>query len=298
MGQLLNSRSVACRVVSLGQSCLGIATLVFVGIAIAGCQSEQKAPVQQIKPSAPANAQALIGSVGMANPGSGLIGIHRSSGSVRFGDTYEQAKQVFPMPARGAYELRELPVNFPEPFEARGWETGQGEGFGMILKDMKVVGALYTEERSTESRLEEWLTLQKIGTAQILPRTKTVGPVRVWEWNEGSVALVLVATKTRDGLSIALGVGAVAVLSELGLTLEKVTKSASPAGPSPSSAITPLGQNPAPTASQSGSEAPSSSATGLGGSGASTEAEPAQGGPTAGNPVYPQDRNQAGPPPR
>ena len=205
--------------------------LVLTGL---GCEGEQ-ATLPNGLPQVPQTE--VFSPVGLGEP-SNTIGLYRESSAVKVGDTWEKAKEVFPEPPRGAYELHDLPPKFPRDYEVHGWETGAGEGFGVILKNNKVLSAMYQLENTKQDTLNEFLS-QQIQGAKVQPEIVVKGRERYWFWTDGPnhQTLMICALSASHGLNLTIAMGDDEILRHIGISEEEIKKSAL-APPGQSSSMT------------------------------------------------------------
>ncbi len=160
---------------------------------------------------------------------------------VNVGDSPEQALKVFPTP-KSAYLFSDLPPSLSKNYEAKGWETAGGEGYGVILYGGNVVAAMYQVNGQPESMLEQLRSLQEqgMGTAQYKIDKR---PVQFWFWHDGSQTLMLSSYDKGEGrLNITLAMGDNNVLDAIGVSEKKADLDANRlARPAPSLGARPQG---------------------------------------------------------
>ena len=188
--------------------------LVFVPLCV-GCSGQVGLPTGSASPQTSKEPTLeLAGSVG-----SGPIGLYRDGAVVHVGDLWETAKGVFPA-GRTAYDLHDLPQSFPNKFEAHGWETPTGEGFGAITLDSKVVAAMYQLERTKEDSFDELLKAQQTGMGSRQPDVISGRSVNYWFWTDSQnhQLLMVCELSTTAGENVTLAMGDENVLAKLNIS--------------------------------------------------------------------------------
>ena len=134
-------------------------------LALVGCSGEEAKEVVAKTVEEPQTVQ--LG--GKAAPTDG-IAMSWEGNSVHVGDAWEAAQKLFQEP-RGAYRLRSLPQRFGRDFAGHGWETNEGQGFGVITYKDLVVAAVYHSEDAEAGYADKLLAAQRAGTGT-LPITR------------------------------------------------------------------------------------------------------------------------------
>ncbi len=181
-----------------------------VAIALAGCTGEEAKEAVRTVP------EAGIELAGKAVRTDG-IAMSWEGNSVHVGDAWEAAQRLFPE-RRGAYRLRSLPERFGRDFEAHGWETNEGQGFGVILHDDLVVAAIYHAERVEPEEAQRLFEAQRAGTGA-LPMSEVRNGSLLWNlWEDGSQRLMVLRDIGKRGTDVTLLMGDDKVLDALGAT--------------------------------------------------------------------------------
>lgn len=123
------------------------------------------------------------------------LGLMGESGSLRVGDSLEEASRVFPSP-QNAFGLKELPPGFGPTFKARGFETRE-EGLGLILVDDRVAVAIRREENVNGEKVEE---VTKAFVRQFGEPDESVTGARIEYrfWNKEDQRLMLCSAPDRE----------------------------------------------------------------------------------------------------
>jgi hypothetical protein len=196
-------------------------TLVAVAATLAGCASDGNgtAPL-----AAQAQIQAKTLELAASPPEQSRIGLYRDEDSVRVGDTWEKAKLVFPVPPHNADEIHDLPNGIPEKFEAHGWETPSGEGFGVITVEGKVVLAMYQLEKTKSDTVSDFEKTEEQHVG--VPETVTGRSLTYWFWSdpEAKQSLMICALKVPAGYNFTMAMGDDNVLERLGISRDGAKK--------------------------------------------------------------------------
>ncbi len=167
------------------------------------------------------------------------IGIYKDQDSVKVGDSWEKAKQVFPA-SRGAYDFYDLPPPIPRKYEAHGWETPKGEGFGVITLDGGAVLAMYQLEHAKQDTVLEMEKAQQdhIGDA---PTVVSGRSVTYWFWSDPAAhqTLMVCALATSADLNLTIATGDDNVLQRLGISVEAARRKANQVDQSPPKLLAP-----------------------------------------------------------
>jgi hypothetical protein len=152
------------------------------------------------------------------------IGLYAKNGDqtdvVQVGEPWEKVRSVFPE-KRGAYNLNDLPPRFPaDEYEVHGWESGSGEGFGVILNsENKVVAAMYHLEQAKEDTVQEKLEDQKAGVGAG-PKNISGKSVQYWFWHLENQTLMVCAFQKGKEYELTLAMGDDGILKALGISEE------------------------------------------------------------------------------
>ncbi len=169
------------------------------------------------------------------------IGLFREGNAVHVGDAWESAQKLFPE-RRSAYRLRTLPDRFGNDFEAHGWETNEGQGYGVITRKDLVVAAIYHADGLEDDYSRGLLAEQREHTGN-LPIHEVQSGKASWSfWESGSQRLMVLLYKGAKGTDVTLLMGDAKVLDALGATRPTLsnpsvapflTRPAQPSGISP-----------------------------------------------------------------
>jgi hypothetical protein len=148
------------------------------------------------------------------------IGIYHDNESVRVGDEWSHAKQVFPEPPKGGYQIREMPTRFGKGYSANGWESVNGEGFGVISFEGSVVAAMTQETGVDERRVSDVVALHRKNTNELTPLTIVGRSVRYWFWSslDGKQRLMICAANLNNKTNLTVAMGDSEVLEALGIS--------------------------------------------------------------------------------
>jgi hypothetical protein len=140
--------------------------------------------------------------------------------AVRVGESWTAAKEIFPEPPRGSYEIHDLPAQFGNNFQAQGWETNRDEGFGAILTDNKIVAAMYQLEHQREDVVDGYIHEEEEGLRPLKRKRIMGGPVAYWFWHSGTQTTMICKLQTKNGFSLTMAMGDDDVLKQLGISEE------------------------------------------------------------------------------
>jgi hypothetical protein len=150
--------------------------LAVIGAVVAGCNTR----TDQTAPDQPGPAKAPVTVDSKLDPRA-VLALDGPGGSVRIGDTLEQAKKAFP-PPQGAHILGA--TNFAV-FSREGWTWATDkpeQAFEVSLKAGKIVGITQTvgeaDEQARKRRMEQ--TVQKVGPPSAAAEGKTIA-VNAWD---------------------------------------------------------------------------------------------------------------------
>lgn len=150
------------------------------------------------------------------------IGISWDGNSVHVGDSWEAAQRVFPE-HRSSYRLRGLPERFGHDFEAHGWETNEGQGFGVITHKDLVVAAVYHAEDVETDYARSLLDAQRAATGTLPMNDVSSGSLHWDYWESGSQRLMVLRDKGKRGTDVTILMGDDKVLDALGATRPTAT---------------------------------------------------------------------------
>ena len=187
---------------------LGLASL-----ALGGCSTEE-AKEAAARVAAPQEAVQLGGKATRTEG----IAMSWEGASVHVGDAWEAAQRVFPEYRRGAYQLRSLPERFGRDYEAHGWETNAGQGYGVITHDDLVVAAVYHTEDVDEAHAQRLLDAQRAGTGDLSMKSFQNGKLDWSLWESGSQRLMVLRDKGTKGTDVTVLMGDAKILDALGAT--------------------------------------------------------------------------------
>ena len=187
--------------------------LPFVLFLVAGCSGEE-AKEAVAKTVAPDSGVSLGGKA-VRVPG---IAMSWDGQAVRVGDSWEVAQRVFPEPRHGTYPLRTLPERFGNHFEAHGWESNAGQGFGVITEEDLVVAAIYHAEDASDDYAQRLLDAQRGGSGEIQMNDVSDGTLRWDYWEDGGQRLMVLRDKGKKGTDVTVLMGDAKVLDALGAT--------------------------------------------------------------------------------
>lgn len=201
-------------------------------ILLAGCSAEE-AKEAVVKSATPVETVKLAGKTA-ADAG---VAMSYEGHSVRVGDSWEEAQKVFPE-RRLAYGLRSLPERFGSDFSAHGWETNEGQGYGVITYKDLVVAAVYHTEDVENDYAESLFEAQRAGTGALPMQQVVTGTLtwNFWQGNSGTQRLMVLRDKGKKGTDVTILMGDANVLDALGAT--------KPVAPNPS--VAPFISSPPP----------------------------------------------------
>lgn len=140
----------------------------------------------------------------------------RNGNVVKVGDRWSVALRVFGEP-KPAFEFRDLPPNFQEPYHALGWENAR-EGLGAILYDQLIAALVHQTYRDTPARLSQLNTAYIRAFPTIRPIHIIGRHVEYTFWEIGHQRLMICGVQThRDGFRITLALGDVTPMDALGM---------------------------------------------------------------------------------
>ncbi len=137
--------------------------------------------------------------------------------SVHVGDSWEAAQKLFQEP-RGAYLLRSLPQRFGRDFAAHGWETNEGQGFGVITYKDLVVAAVYHSEESESEYADKLLAAQRAGTGTLTMHEVEAGKLKWSYWEDANQRLMVLFDRGKKGIDVTVLMGDSKILDALGAT--------------------------------------------------------------------------------
>lgn len=188
--------------------------VVVLGLA-AGCGSPQKPETKTGSESAePAKSIDLSSGVGTS-----VLGLIKNRRLIRVGDTAEKALEAFEKPDK-ARVLTEPPPNWPKDIRASGWEA-EDRGFGLLLSNGRIVGALYSEYETTPERIAQIKSdyTNTFGPPEAVSDTKNVH-YSFWEDAENRLAICS-TMNSRGKPVITVCVGTKSVMDNLGFSLNE-----------------------------------------------------------------------------
>ncbi len=144
-------------------------------------------------------------------------GVNRMD-KVRVGDSWAFAKEVFPEPPRGAYEVHDLPNQFTEKFEAEGWETNRDEGFGAILVENKLAAAVYQLDKERATTVDPYIEQELESLRPLNPTTLGKGAVKYWFWHDRNQTTMICRFENKGTVNLTMAMGDDNVLKELGMS--------------------------------------------------------------------------------
>jgi|GEM_PF-3003023 len=191
-----------------------LATLL-AAAAASGCAPDVDTPA----PPKEAETAPAVNLTALSTDPSQAVGLFRGDGVVKVGDTWEKARALIPGPST-AYELHDLPKKLPEQFEVKGWETSEGEGYGMILYQDRIVAAMYQLQGTKEDEVNEFYTSESKGMGPITPTTYVGNGLRFWFWKDDKTrqSTMMCAQQKRRGIDLTIAMGDDQILDVLGAT--------------------------------------------------------------------------------
>ena len=187
--------------------------LPLVFLFLAGCSGEE-AKEAVVKSVAPETGVSLSGkAVRVAG-----IAMSWDGQAVRVGDSWEVAQRVFPEPRHGAYPLRSLPGQFDHNFEAHGWESNAGQGYGVITDNDLVVAAVYHVEDADDDEAQRLLEAQRAVSGDLKMNEVASGTLDWNFWEDGGQRLMVLRDKGKKGTDVTVLMGDGTVLDALGAT--------------------------------------------------------------------------------
>lgn len=181
-------------------------------VALAGCSAEEakEAVAQAAKP----DEGVQVAGKAVRTEG---IALSWDGNAVHVGDSWEVAQRVFPE-RRASYRLRALPQRFGRDFEAHGWETNDGQGYGVITHDDLVVAAVYHAEDVEPDYARSLFEAQRAGTGALPMRDELNGSLAWDVWESGTQRLMVLRDKGKRGIDVTVLMGDSKVLDALGAT--------------------------------------------------------------------------------
>ncbi len=205
--------------------------LAAVALLVAGCGEQNASAPAPASPEIPATVAAMPPRGPLPAPDLEVhpdFGIATRRGILSIGQSLDQAYSIFAEPP-GSFEQSELPPSISAPFEARGWQK-QGEGFGAILYNGRVAGALYQLDNVKGDRVDEFLTLQRNAFGKE-DRPLISKHVSYWFWNRGKNGqpspdvLMVCASELSPGLyHLSISTGTRAVMQALGMSEDAASR--------------------------------------------------------------------------
>ena len=190
-------------------------------LVLAGCSGESeeivKTPTTEQRVALAGTAERVEG-----------IAMSWEGNAVHVGDGWESAQKLFPE-RRASYRLRSLPERFGRDFEAHGWETNEGQGYGIVTDKDLVVAAIYHVEDVEDDYAKSLLDAQRAGTGALKINQVVVGNLQWSFWESQSQRLMVLIQKGQKGKLVTILMGDDKVLDALGATRPKA--SASQVGP-------------------------------------------------------------------
>lgn len=207
--------------------------LLILPLLTLGCAQEEGGP----SGSEASGATASKNTLELAGPDDpSKIGLFNDNASIKVGDSWDKAKGAFPEPQRIAYDIHDLPTDIPsEKFEAHGWETPTGEGFGVITYDGKVVVAMYQLENTKQDDLTDFLKLQEQGIGGRADQQFGSRTLQFWFWTDPTAHQTLMVSSllTARGLNITMAMGDDSVLARLHISETDARRETTQLGPAP-----------------------------------------------------------------
>ena len=182
-------------------------------LALAGCSGDE-AKESSAKPTVPAVGIVLTGKATRVDG----IAMSWEGQSVHVGDSWEVAQRVFPEPRRGAYPLRSLPERFGRGFEAHGWESNAGQGYGVVTDDDLVVAAVYHVDGADATHALRLLDAQRGGSGALRMDEIASGDLDWNVWEDGGQRLMVLRDRGAKGIDVTVLMGDANVLDALGAT--------------------------------------------------------------------------------
>ena len=180
-------------------------------LAVAGCSGEESRDVALAV--VPAQTVQLAGKAVWTEG----IAMSWEGRTVHVGDGWEAAQRLFPE-RRSAYLLRSLPNRFGREFQGHGWETNEGQGYGVITANDLIVAAIYHAEDVEEEYAKSLLAAQRNGTG-LLPMHEVENGKLLWTfWEDGAQRLMVLFDRGKRGFDVTILMGDAKVLDALGAT--------------------------------------------------------------------------------
>lgn len=184
-------------------------------LLLVGCSADD-AKEAVARATAPEESVRLAGK---AVPSAG-IAMSWEGNTARVGDSWEAAQKVFPEVKRGAYQLRSLPQRFGRDYEAHGWETNEGQGYGVITYKDLVVAAIYHIDGVDDDHAQRYLDAQRSATRDLQMQEVKNGKLlwNFWEDKGATQRLMVLRVKGVKGVDVTILMGDDKVLDALGAT--------------------------------------------------------------------------------
>ncbi|RYG36862.1 hypothetical protein EON81_08455 [bacterium] len=188
---------------------------LLVAVFLAGCQNggtAKGAPAEVAESSTPIGAPS--------EPGPSKLFLIGDNTLLRIGDDAADSQKAFP-PPKGSFPLSDLPDRFRAPYTARGWDAAR-EGFGAILYDDKIVGAMIQNERVDANVAEELQARYNRELSSITPVEVTSDAANFTFWDDEKQRLMLVVQKMSDKtVRTTVALGDNVVMDALGASVER-----------------------------------------------------------------------------
>lgn len=146
-----------------------------------------------------------------------LLGVRKSTGTVRVGDDRNEGFKVFAAPEQ-SYDQDDLPPSITAPYQAVGWQK-QDEGFGMILYEGRIAAAVYQLNRTNSARFADILALHTTAYGEVA-KTIPGRRVRYWFWEDESAGqtLMICASEIQpDVFNVTVAIGTNRLMQALGM---------------------------------------------------------------------------------
>lgn len=187
---------------------------------LAGCGMDARPVAEAPEPV----TQAKVINLPTETPGSTgtAIGLIHDTLTLQVGNTADEGRQIFPRPEKATL-VSELPDGWPKDYSSSGWQTDK-EGFGMILHDGKVVGALYSQEDVTNERVQlmvaDYSKVYADSTKYKADEIPNKNPkIDYWIWEDDEYRCMVCETvNARSKLVVTVGMGYKQVMDALGMS--------------------------------------------------------------------------------
>lgn len=194
-------------------------------LMLVGCQGGDSAPSALVAPKPIAPKVEAPGSTEAT-----AIQLVNGEGSVTVGLSAKAAFRVFPPSHEGDIGPEQLPEGFASPYLAKTWETA-GRGFGVILYDDTVVGAMYQAEQISDEAVDKLVVDHQAKLGVLAPDEITGERVayRFWELNGQRLMICTLKNGKDSDVTIAMGVDKVmdglgASPAQARTSIDKITK--------------------------------------------------------------------------